>query len=282
MDQQGIKIRNATLHDMKLFHDWANNEHWSIPEIDIKPYYDIDPEGFFLGEINNEPVAMISSVCFDSYSHISFYIVKEEFRRKGYGLSIFQHAIKYAEKKVSIIGLDGVDEQKENYERSGFKAYDRLSRYTKKAQGSLKNDQGLLSDIHDISLEEIVEYDRNIFGSSRRNYIDLLLKEKVSGYAIKEGDRIQGYGILRKSYTGYKIAPLVADNREFAENILNGLQSLIEGEEVILDILQSNKEAENIVKEQGWEYVLSLNRMYKNGLPKNDTSKLFGVLPDIG
>jgi len=193
---------------------------------------------------------MISAVAYDNYAHVGFYIVKNEVRGKGFGLSLFQHAVKYAEGKVQVLGLDGVEHQKKNYEKSEFKPFDTIGRYTRKAQGTRDNE---LLDIRDLPLDEIAIYDEKIFGSSRRGYIEAILKQKTHGFAIKKDGQIKGYGILKKAHSGYKIAPLVAENQEFAQQILNGLQSLVEGEDVNLDIFGSNQEAVSLV--QDWDYV---------------------------
>jgi len=275
--EQGIKIRNATHEEMKLFLEWANNEAWNVSEADINAFYHIDPQGFFIAELNGEPVAIVSAVAYDNYAHVGFYIVKNEVRGKGYGLSLFQHAVKYAEGKVQVLGLDGVDQQKNNYEKSGFKPFDILIRYTRKAQGT--RDEELL-DIRDLPLHEIAEYDEKYFGSSRKGYLEAILKQEgVSGFAIKQDGQIKGYRILKKAHIGFKIAPLVAENQEFAQKITNGLQSLIDGEDVYLDVFESNKETDSLI--QGWKIFSTLNRMYKNGAPKNKLNKLFGNIPEV-
>ncbi len=187
--------------------------------------------------------------------------------------------MKYAEEKAGILGLDGVEHEVKNYEKWGFKPVDIIQRYKGKAQGK-RNDE--LLDIRDLQLEEITTYDQNSFGSSRKNFIEALLRhQEVRGFAVKNEGQIKGYGILKKSHDGYKLAPFVADNQEVAENIFAGLQSLIEGEDIYLDIFESNKDAENLAKNQGWISVWTLNRMYKNGIPNFDTKKLYGNFPEI-
>jgi len=273
---KGLAIRNATYGEMKLFLEWANSEGWNESEADLNAFYHIDPQGFFLGEVNGEPVSMIQAVAYNNYAHLAFYIVKKEFRGKGYGYPIWQHAIKYVEGKVQVLGLDAVEQEKKDYEKSGFKVSGALTIHRKKAQGT--RDKELL-DIRDLPLDEIVEYDEKIFGSSRRGYIEAILNEKSHGFAIKKDGQIKGYGILKKAQISYRLAPLVAENQEFAQQILNGLQSLVEGEDVDLYTYESNKEAQSLV--QGWKPMYTFQRMYKNGVPQMNTSKLFGNIPEV-
>jgi len=274
---QSLKIRNATYEDMKLFLEWANIEGWHESEADVNAFYNIDPQGFFIGELNGEPVSMISLVCYSNYAHLAFYIVKKEFRGRGFGLAIWQHAIKYAEGKVQVLGLDAVQQEEKDYEKSGFKPFDTLTIYRTKARGT--RDECLL-DIRDLPLDEIAEYDEKYFGSSRKGYLEAILKQEgVNGFAIKQDGQIKGYGITRKNDISNRIAPLVAENQEFARQIANGLQSLVEGQNVDLIVFGSNQEAQTLV--QDWQSVVTFQRMYKNGVPKNDPSKLFGDIPEV-
>lgn len=55
----------------------------------------------------------------NSYGFLGFYIVKPEFRGRGYGLKLWQAGLKYLE--GCNVGLDGVVEQQGNYMQSGFK-----------------------------------------------------------------------------------------------------------------------------------------------------------------
>src|SRR5207245_4947644 len=78
-----------------------------------------DAQGFFVGEINGEPVATVSCVNYDDrFAFLGFYIVRAGFRGGGHGLRIWNAAIAHAGSRV--IGLDGVVAQQDNYKKSGF------------------------------------------------------------------------------------------------------------------------------------------------------------------
>jgi GNAT superfamily N-acetyltransferase len=64
------------------------------------------------------------------YGFLGFYIVRPEWRRHGYGLQLWQAAMKQMAGRV--VGLDGVLAQQENYRKSGFKLAYRNIRYSGK------------------------------------------------------------------------------------------------------------------------------------------------------
>lgn len=49
-------IRPITRKDVDLFVDWAADERWSPGLYDVESFYAADPEGFFIGKLNGEPV----------------------------------------------------------------------------------------------------------------------------------------------------------------------------------------------------------------------------------
>jgi len=101
------KIRTATKNEVRLMVEWARKEGWNPGIYDAGCFYTQDPNSFFVGLLNNEIVATVSAVRYDNtYGFMGFYIVKPEYRGKGYGMEIFQKAWNYLGKRN--IGGDGV------------------------------------------------------------------------------------------------------------------------------------------------------------------------------
>ena len=95
-------------------------EGWNPGLADDACFASVDPEGFFIAELDGEPVAIVSCVNYDArFAFLGFYIVRADLRGKGYGLRIWNAAIAHAGPRV--IGLDGVVAQQDNYRKSGFR-----------------------------------------------------------------------------------------------------------------------------------------------------------------
>ncbi|MBW7965920.1 GNAT family N-acetyltransferase, partial [Bradyrhizobium sp. BR 10261] len=114
-----LQIRNLRPEEISIAIDWAAAEGWNPGLRDAACFAIPDAKGFFVGEIDGEPVASVSCVTYDErFAFLGFYIVRAGFRGRGYGLRIWNAAIAHAGARV--IGLDGVVAQQDNYKKSGF------------------------------------------------------------------------------------------------------------------------------------------------------------------
>lgn len=94
--------------------EWAAGEGWNSGLHDAESYFTADNNGFLIGLLGDEPIATISVIKYsDSFGFLGFYMVKPEFRGKGYGIQVWNAGLNYLQ--GANIGLDGVVDQQENY-----------------------------------------------------------------------------------------------------------------------------------------------------------------------
>ena len=63
--QPTFTVRPMKQEEVPLIREWADAEGWNPGTHDGDCFYHADPGGFFLGELNGEPVACISCVAYD-------------------------------------------------------------------------------------------------------------------------------------------------------------------------------------------------------------------------
>src|SRR5215813_948803 len=86
-----LRIRNLRPDEIPLAVDWAAAEGWNPGVADAACFATVDPQGFFLGEIDGEPAATISCVNYDDrFAFLGFYIVRADLRGRGHGLRIWR------------------------------------------------------------------------------------------------------------------------------------------------------------------------------------------------
>jgi len=278
MDSDYI-IRRMTPEDFKAAAAIANEEFWNESEHDAIPYLSIDPDVFFVGELKGEIIAAICGVKYSNYAHIGLYLMKKEYRGKGYGLKLFEKAMEHV-KGTKLIGLDAAPEQVKNYEKWGFKIHGKGLGFKRKAEGVRSKNH---IDIKDVSFSQLVEYDEKCFGESRSNLLKALIsQEGYYGLGLVKERELKGYGFLRKTLNGYKIGTFVADDKETTEEILSGLQSLVAGEEVCIDTLENNTEMQEVMKKQEWTERMFFYRMYTEGMRELDLTKAYAVILELG
>ncbi|MBF0568868.1 MAG: GNAT family N-acetyltransferase [Nitrospirae bacterium] len=255
---------------------WASAEGWNPGLYDISPFYGADNNGFFLGSIENKPVGCISAVSYGKgFGFIGFYIVRPEFRGRGYGIKLWRHAIGYMGERN--IGLDGVLAQQENYKKSGFKLAYRNIRFEGIAR-NFKIPSHIVS-LLSVPFETVVAYDDRLFPASRPRFLNLWINVPAHiCLAALDNERLAGFGVIRPCQKGFKIGPLFADNPEFAQDLFCSLISHVPNHKyVYLDTPEVNTEAVGLAGKYGMARVFETARMYTKTEPKIEIEKLFGV-----
>jgi len=273
-----ITVKNASRREMPIFIDWAREEGWNPGIHDIDVFYNTDPNGFFICYFDDEPVGCISAVKYNkNFGFIGFYIVKPDFRNyRNIAFLLGRHAKDYL--NGCNIGLDGVLERVENYEKFGFKYSHKNLRY----EGFFDNEDHNLStnliSIYKEDYKEILLYDRYCFPSKRSVFLrNWYYKGFGKQYVYKnKAGVIKGIGRIRPCFNGYKIGPLFADNFEIAEELFLTLTNWCE-EPVYLDIPETNENALKLVEKYNMKQCFATARMYSEKIPKLKNKRIYGI-----
>lgn len=271
-----LSIRPMRPDEIAIAIDWAAAEGWNPGLGDAGCFATVDADGFLIGEIGGEPAATISCVNYGPhFSFLGFYIVRKDLRGRGYGLQLWNAAIAHAGTRV--IGLDGVVAQQDNYRKSGFSLAYANVRY-----GGIANAtggrHGAIVDLKQVSLADIEASDATVFPAPRPAF----LRSWVSapghiGRALIRDGALAAWGVIRPCRTGYKIGPLVADDRDAAQTVLSALLDAIGGGEVFLDVPSINPQAVALAKDAGLAPVFETARMYTAPVQPLQLERVFGV-----
>lgn len=275
---KGYIIRNMTPDEIgNIAVEWAALEGWNPGLHDAACFGAVDPNGFLVGLLNNQPIACISAVSYHSrFGFMGFYIVKPEYRGQGYGIKIWDAAIQYL--KNQNIGLDGVVEQQDNYRKSGFKlAYSNI-RYEGITQSLTAAFDGIVP-LTPTLFEAVSNYDRLCFPEERSDFLRCWVQQPES-YALvaTEQNEIKGYGVIRKCRNGYKIGPLFANNAILADQLMLSLSDwAVPGERLYLDVPEPNTDAVQLAEKYCMKKAFGTARMYTQQKPDIRLEKVFGV-----
>jgi ribosomal protein S18 acetylase RimI-like enzyme len=269
-------VRTMNAEEVNLAIEWAAREGWNPGRHDAHCFRAADPDGFFIGELQGEPVGSISAVAYDAhFGFIGLYIVRPEFRGKGLGLRIWQHGIAYLGKRN--VGLDGVVAQQPNYRKSGFELAYRNIRFQGVAEADVTNHPSLL-DAHQLPFDKLASYDQRFFPAPREAFLRVWIDQPdaVALASVSEG-HISGYGVLRRCREGRKIGPLFADDPQTAEAMFTALVAHCPGETVALDVPELNTAAIALAERHCLTSVFETARMYTKRAPDIPLARLYGV-----
>ena len=271
-----LNIRAMRSEDIALAVDWAAAEGWNPGLADAACFAMPDPHGFLLGELDGVPVATISCVNYDaSFSFLGFYIVRQDLRGRGYGLSLWQAAMAHAGARA--VGLDGVVAQQQNYRKSGFQLAYANIRYG----GALPMPARVSPDLtalSEVPLATLAADDTTVFPAPRPTFLRAWIDAPGHvGRALLRDGRVAAWGVIRPCRNGCKVGPLVADDRAGAEVVLAALLAHAGGGEVFLDVPSLNTAAVAFAQDLGLAPVFETARMYRGAVPPLRLDRVYGV-----
>jgi ribosomal protein S18 acetylase RimI-like enzyme len=271
-----LQIRNLRPEEIAIAVDWAAAEGWNPGLSDAACFAIPDAKGFFVGEIDGEPVATVSCVNYDDrFAFLGFYIVRSDFRDRGHGLRIWNAAIAHAGARV--IGLDGVVAQQDNYKKSGFQLAYANVRYG----GIVAPPPGPPADVvalDTIPFARVEADDAMVFPAPRSAFLRAWVGTSGHvGRALLRDGKLVAWGVIRPCRTGRKIGPLVADDRAAAEAIVQALLASANGGEIFLDVPAVNREAIALAESLGLKPVFETARMYTGPIAPLRIDRVFGV-----
>jgi GNAT superfamily N-acetyltransferase len=277
MQQDRYVIRSMTRPEFDLALDWAAAEGWNPGLHDAAAFHAADPEGFLIGLLDGQPVAMISAVRYgQGFGFIGFYIVRPESRGQGYGLQIWNAAM--ARLAGRTVGLDGVVAQQDNYRKSGFVLAWNNARFEGLGGGPRPADDAIVP-LSTLPFDAVVAYDRPFFPDDRRTFLRAWIDQPgAAALGLLQGGRLAGYGMLRPCRSGFKIGPLFADSPALAERLFVALRAQApEGAPLFLDIPVPHAAALDLVQRHRMTKGFETARMYTGIAPQLPLERLYGV-----
>ena len=274
MSVDAFQVRVMRAQDIALALDWAAAEGWNPGLADAACFATADPEGFLLGEIAGLPAATIWVVNYDEqFAFLGGYIVRPDLRRRGYGIRLWQSGVAHAAGRT--IGLDGVVAQQDNYKKSGFALAYRNVRYGGRVSASNSSSTVALATI---PLATVAEDDATAFPAPRPAFLRAWLNAPGHvGRALLRDGGVAAWGVIRPCRTGFKIGPLVADDRAGAADVFDALVAAAGGGEIFLDVPEPNHEAVALARSHGLAPVFETARMYTGPIRPIRLDRVFGV-----
>jgi ribosomal protein S18 acetylase RimI-like enzyme len=271
------RTRTMTRVEVAMAIDWAADEGWNPGLDDAETFRGADPSGFFVGTLDDEPVASISVVKYGAgFAFLGLYMVRRGFRGQGYGWRLWRDAMAtVADRQV---GLDGVVAQQDNYRKSGFQLAWRNVRYEGAGLARGSSDRRV-RPLQQVEWDSVLAYDRPFFNADRSIFMHGWLRQPnavVLGFV--EDRRLQGYGLIRRCRTGWKIGPLFADTEDAAESLYVALAGQAEASEpVSLDLPDNNNAALALARRHGMRMVFETARMYTGKPPSLPLGRTYGI-----
>ncbi|MET8944386.1 GNAT family N-acetyltransferase [Streptomyces sp. NPDC004542] len=280
---QNLVITQAGLADWPVISGWAADEGWNPGLSDGPAFFAQDPDGFFLGRIDGEPVSAISVVNHGpDYAFLGCYLVRPDLRGRGHGLTTWKTALAHAGNRT--VGLDGVVAQQGNYRQSGFELAHRTIRFTGTGTAAVTGTAAGAEAPAGVrpagpaDLAAVTAYDSACHPADRPRFLAEWLTAPGHRTVVRhDGDRVTGYGVIRPARDGLRIGPLFADGADDARALFTALTAGTAGTEVSLDVPEPNTAAVTLAEAAGFTPSFETARMYTGPVRPYATERVFGV-----
>ncbi|MEU6390482.1 GNAT family N-acetyltransferase [Streptomyces sp. NPDC046939] len=273
-DEPGrLDISRARLADWPVIRGWAADEGWNPGLHDGASFFAQDPDGFFLGRIDGEPVSAVSVVTYGAdFAFLGCYLVRPGLRGLGHGLATWRAGLAHAGART--VGLDGVVAQQHNYRRSGFAPAHRTIRFTGVVERV--GVAGAVVPVGADLLAPVLAYDSACHPADRPRFLTSWLTTPGHTALARVADgRVTGYGVVRPAQDGRRIGPLFADTADDARALFDALAP---GEgPVNIDVPETNADALALVASHGLTAGFETARMYTGPVRRFAQHKIFGV-----
>lgn len=246
----------------------------------------------YVGYIDDKLVFCHSAHCNEKRSTAYFgnYFMVPELRGKGLGSKLHEEQFNKITKEYSDFYMYAVAGMSDKYvDRLGVKSFvEARVMVATKTNSELKKVSQCIRDLKHIkSIEnEYLEYNKKVFNYEKEEYDRLLLNlEDVDCVcSISEDNKLQGYGFIKRNFTGWLFGPVCADSQEIAEDIILALYNKVEvNEEIKIFIpIEIGKEDRDKVKYEKIKSLLGFEEVFKfilqgRNKPPNDFNYYYGI-----
>ncbi|MBX3582498.1 MAG: GNAT family N-acetyltransferase [Rhizobiaceae bacterium] len=246
---------------------WADEEGWNPGIGDATAFRAADPSGFIGAFVDGEMVAGISAIRYGlSYGFVGLYISRPDIRGQGHGKAVWQAGLARLEGRV--VGLDGVDAQRDNYRAKGFVDAYRTVRYGGRLARNVAvpSDKALILENPNSSLlSAVVKFDRRTFPEDREAFLECWLAPPNKLCVAFSGESLTGYGVMRACQAGWKVGGLSAVDEDTAVALFNSLASRVD-QEVFIDVPLPRAGFAAFLTISGLAPGFETTRMYRGGM----------------
>lgn len=275
-------IRRLARAEQELLVQWAAQEGWNPGLHDSELFWQLDDEGF-LGIMLDSELAGGGAIIKHGprFGFMGLFIMRPEYRSRKLGTQLWyarRDALLDRLEPGATIGLDAVDAMVPFYARGGFVPQTRQSRFEWQVPRQGLEAAGDIPKLDAVDFEQLLQFDRSCFPVTRDKYLRMWIQQPDShAFGLVQADQIQGYGVMRRCMSGWKIGPLFAVSPIAARRLLLAFGQRAAGSLLYLDVPENSPAAQQLCHSFGMREVFGCVRMYLGAAPDLATERIYSI-----
>jgi len=204
---------------------------------------------------------MVGSTIYSTFAYVGMMGVNQEFQRRGIGLALMRHLLKWLdEKNISQVQLDASEAGQPMYEKLGFVAQEQVFVLQRQAGLPILEFPQHVESIRHSDLAMLAEMDAKIFGADRSRVFSALLQAfpERSFLSYDSYGRITGYLFMQEK----RIGPWVMLEPDDEEALLHAALSL-NFAEISAVVPENNQRALELLRNHDFEIVRTNRHMVR-------------------
>jgi GNAT superfamily N-acetyltransferase len=241
-------------------------EGWNQTVADWEFMLRASPESCFVAECEGDVIGTTAAIMYGSQvGWVGMVVVRADRRGEGIGTRLLKTALGHLDRKgLKCVKLDATSAGRPLYEKLGFVAEYNIERW------SLQRAQEAFQAAHQVStaskphIEAVLQMDATLFGSDRSVVLRSVAHGEPDYFLTKvENDQVLGYSLGRRGSLADQLGPWTAISREVATGLLDNFLTRSARDMVIVDCVQSNPWAIDLLNRRGFQFSRALTRMFR-------------------
>jgi GNAT superfamily N-acetyltransferase len=226
---------------------------------DLRRYLLLQPDGWLVAEENGRIVGTAGMFDYGLFAWVGSMAVLPEMQGQGIGRKLLERILEWLDARgCPLVRLDATPAGQRLYPHLGFVEASRTFEYAQSPQRPIGCDWGCVHPMEGSELEEVIQFDEEIFGARRekllrlfwahydgRSFVSLNDQGKVSGYLFAQAKRI---------------GPWMAMTPRYAKALLGAASTLHYEDESRIIVPAENQQAGLLLEEA--RYVLRLTHSH--------------------
>jgi ribosomal protein S18 acetylase RimI-like enzyme len=281
-------LRRLTPADLPFADSVRALAGWNQTITDWERFLATEPDGCFLAEWNGNPVGTATTIIYGlDLAWIGMVLVHPDFRRRGIGRALLEHAITYLRSRgVRCIKLDATPAGQLVYDGLGFRSEWTLKRWVgRPVTTKSTTPQPALRPWQATDAALLESLDAAAFGLSRRPLLVALAKHSSNALVLEPKPAgMAGFGFARAGSQALYLGPVVANSAVAALALVETLMARNRGRMIFWDIPDLNEAAVSLAQRNGFSVQRPLVRMFLGeNTAAGDPGRQFALAgPEVG